>query len=76
VSDGRLASLQADGTFVDGTVPIIRNWVPVAFAGEIVRLSIDGTSLAGDYAWITGLVEAGTATPVQAIAQHPFTITP
>jgi hypothetical protein len=72
--DGRLASLQADGTFAAGTVPIIRNFVPVAFAGEILRLPIDGASLAGDYAWITGLAEAGTATPVQDIAQHPFTI--
>ncbi len=74
--DGRVASLQADGTFVGGVAPIVRGWVPVAFAGEILRMPVDGASLAGDYAWITGLAVAGTATPVQAIEQHPFTITP
>ena len=74
--DGRLASLQADGTFVGGVAPVVRGWVPVAFAGEILRMPVDGASLPGDYAWITGLAEAGTATPVQGIEQHPFTITP
>lgn len=61
---------------VPGLVPIVRDFTPIRFSGEIGRLVIPAGTPPGTYRWLSALAQPGTLNLLTPIAETTFTITP
>lgn len=73
--DGQMMSWTGSA-LVPGLVPLVRNFVPVDFVGEILQLRIPGGVPPGYYVWLSALTEPGTLNLLSGVSQQAFTITP
>jgi hypothetical protein len=73
--DGRYLSWTGAG-LVPGLVPIVRNFTPVAYQGDIVQVTVPPGTPPGSYAWLSAVTSPGTLTLLSPIAESPFTIVP
>ena len=61
---------------VPGLVPLVRNFVPVDFDGEILQLQVPAGTPPGVYTWISALTEAGTLNLLSGLSERSVTIAP
>ena len=61
---------------VPGLAPLVRNFVPVDYDGQILQLQVPAGTPAGIYTWMSALTEAGTLNLLSPIAERSFTVTP
>ncbi len=61
---------------VPGLVPLVRNFVPVDFDGEILQLQIPAGTPPGIYKWISALTEAGTLNLLSGLSERSVTVAP
>ncbi len=61
---------------VPGLVPLVRNFVPVDFDGEILQLQVPAGTPPGVYTWISALTEAGTLNLLTGLSERSVTIAP
>jgi hypothetical protein len=73
--NGQLLSWTTAG-LVPGLVPLVRNFVPVDFDGDVLALPIPAGAPPGAYVWLSALTRAGTLELLSGIAQRSFTIAP
>lgn len=72
---GQMMSWTGRG-LVSGLVPLVRNFTPVDFDGEIVRVQVPNGTPLGTYTWMSALTEAGTLNLISGISERSFTVTP
>ena len=73
--NGQLLSWTGAG-LVPGLVPLLRNFVPVDYDGEILQLQVPGGTPGGSYTWLSALTEAGTLNLLTGISERTFTVAP
>lgn len=61
---------------VPGLVPLVRNFVPIDFDGDVLALPIPAGAPPGTYVWLSALARTGTLELLSGIAQRSFTIAP
>ena len=61
---------------VPGLAPLVRNFVPVDYDGQLLQLQVPAGTPAGTYTWMSALTEAGTLNLLSPIAERTFTVTP
>ena len=61
---------------VPGLAPLVRNFVPVDYDGQILQLQVPAGTPAGTYTWMSALTEPGTLNLLSPIAERSFTVTP
>ena len=61
---------------VPGLVPLVRNFVPVDFDGEILQLQVPAGTPPGVYKWISALTEAGTLNLLSGLSERSVTVAP
>ncbi len=61
---------------VPGLVPLVRNFVPVDFEGELLQLRVPAGTPPGLYKWISALTEAGTLNLLTGLSERSVTIAP
>lgn len=71
--DGQMLSWTGHG-FAPGIVPIIRNFVPGRYSGQVLELTIPPGAPKGTYAWLSALAAAGTLNLLTPITETPFSI--
>jgi len=59
---------------VPGLVPLVRNFVPVDFEGELLQLRVPAGTPPGLYKWISALTEAGTLNLLTGLSERSVTI--
>ncbi len=69
--DGTLFSLQIGGA-MPGIAPIVKNFIPPSFTGEVVRYTLTGREPPGTYSWFAALTQAGTLNLVGDVQQNTF----
>jgi lysophospholipase L1-like esterase len=74
--DQSLRFLQADGSIVPETRPLVSGWTVVPFRGEAFRHTLSAQGLPGNYVWLAAFTEPGTGNIVGAVAQAPFLVSP
>jgi len=72
---GQLLSWTGAG-LVPGLVPLVRNFVPIDFDGDILQLAIPAGAPPGVYVWMSALTRTGTLDLLTGIAERPFSIAP
>ena len=60
---------------VPGLAPLVRNFVPVDYDGQILQLQVPAGTPPGAYSWMSALTEAGTLNLLSPIAERLFTVT-
>ena len=75
VPDGQIYSWTQAG-LVPGLVPLVRNFVPVDFDGEILQVQVPAGTPPGLYKWISALTEAGTLNLLTGLSERNVTISP
>ena len=63
-------------SLVPGLAPLVRNFVPVDYDGQLLQLQVPAGTPAGTYTWMSALTEAGTLNLLSPIAERSFTVTP
>ena len=61
---------------VPGLVPLVRNFVPADFEGELLQLRVPGGTPPGLYKWISALTEAGTLNLLTGASERSVVVTP
>lgn len=72
---GQLLSWTQAG-LVPGLVPLVRNFVPIDFDGEVLALPIPAGAPPGVYKWLSALTESGTLNLLTSISERPVQIVP
>lgn len=72
---GQLLSWTQAG-LVPGLVPLVRNFVPVDFDGEVLALPIPASAPPGVYRWLSALTEAGTLNLLSGLSERVVQIIP
>ena len=72
---GQLLSWTQAG-LVPGLVPLVRNFVPVDFDGEVLQLPIPAGAPPGVYKWLSVLTETGTLNRLTGLAERAVQIVP
>lgn len=72
---GQLLSWTQAG-LVPGLVPLLRNFVPVDFDGEVLALPIPAGAPPGVYRWLSALTEAGTLNLLSGLSERTVQIIP
>ena len=75
VPGGQLYSWTQSG-LVPGLTPLVRNFVPFDFDGEVLQLQIPQGVPPGIYKWISALTEAGTLNLLTGLSERAVTIVP
>ena len=76
VPDGTFLSVLLGGQIVPGVVPIVRNFVPAPFTGELVRFTFAGSETPGSYTLLSAFTLPGTLTFVSPVDADPFSFVP
>ncbi len=61
---------------VPGLVPLVRNFVPVDFDGEMLQLQVPAGTPPGVYKWISALTGAGTLNLLSGLSERSVTVAP
>lgn len=72
---GQLLSWTQAG-LVPGLAPLVRNFVPVDFDGEVVALPIPAGAPPGVYKWLSALTETGTLNLLTGLSERVVQIVP
>lgn len=72
---GQLLSWTTAG-LVPGLVPLVRNFVPVDFDGDVLALPIPAGAPPGTYVWLSALTRTGTLELLSGITQRSVSIAP
>lgn len=73
---GQYYSLQLNGTFVPGVVPVARGFGAFPYDGAVMLVSVPAGSPAGTYQLLSALTQAGTVNLVTAISSTTVTVAP
>lgn len=71
---GQFLSLQLNGSFVAGIVPIARGFNPFAFQGIVANYTFSGGEPTGTYTWLAALTQPGTLNVISQLHQLNFTV--
>ncbi|MDH4065328.1 MAG: hypothetical protein OEW19_13090, partial [Acidobacteriota bacterium] len=61
---------------VPGLTPLVRNFVPIDFDGQILQLQVPAGTPTGTYTWMSALTETGTLNLLSGLSEQSFTIAP
>ncbi len=73
---GTLLFLQGNGAFTTNLTPLVSNWSPTAYAGQVFGYTFGGGEPAGTYHWLAAFTQPGTLNFLGGIADAPFQFTP
>ena len=76
ILSGRQFFLLRDFSFVTQARPIIQQWTPAAFRGDLVTHAFNAIDPGGGYMWLGFFTEPGSLIPIGCVGRASFTFSP